>query len=144
MAKTSKNTVALELWEKLTSSFENSRNFHAKKIFELGLTVPQFNVLNLLYTKGPLTLKKISEAMFVTGANITCVVDNLEKEDLVKRVFSSNDRRMIFAHLTPAGKDRIEKILPHFYDTIGKIFAKLNETEQKQLSKLLQKIENPE
>lgn len=144
MAKPSKSSVVIELWEKLTSGFENSRNFYAKKIFELGLTVPQFNVLNLLYTKGPLTLKKISEAMFVTGANITCVVDNLEKEDLVKRVFSSNDRRMIFAHLTPNGKERIEKILPQFYETIGKIFSKYSETEQKQLVKLLAKLDNPE
>jgi MarR family 2-MHQ and catechol resistance regulon transcriptional repressor len=44
----------------------------------------------------------------VTGANITCVVDNLEKEDLVRRVPSKKDRRIINAELTDKGKEKIE------------------------------------
>ena len=35
--------------------------------------------------KGSIPLKKISDELMVTGANITCVMDNLEKEDLVKK-----------------------------------------------------------
>jgi len=85
-------------------------------------------------------LRRVSEELFVTGANITCVVDNLEKEDLVERIFSKEDRRVILANLTPKGKDKIKKIFPEYLTTLKDISDKLSENEQKQLVKLLSKI----
>jgi MarR family 2-MHQ and catechol resistance regulon transcriptional repressor len=76
----------------------------------------------------------------VTGANITCVVDNLEKEEFVKRVPSKEDRRVILAELTPKGKEKLEQIWPDYVKNMSSVTSVLNEQEQKELLKLLEKI----
>lgn len=76
----------------------------------------------------------------VTGANITCVVDNLEKENLVKRIHSKEDRRVILAELTSQGKAKLEQIMPQYVDNMSTVINPLSEGEQKQLLSLLDKL----
>lgn len=135
-----KKLTSLELWEKLSKVNDKIRKVQARQMFEEKLTAPQFGVLEILYKRGPLPLKKISDEMMVTGANITCVVDNLEKENLVKRVPSKEDRRVIHAELTPDGKNKIDSIYPAYTKNIAEIFSSLSASEQKELLKLLSKI----
>lgn len=135
-----KKLTSLELWEKLSKVNDKIRKVQARQMFEEKLTTPQFGVLEILYKRGPLPLKKISDEMMVTGANITCVVDNLEKENLVKRIPSKEDRRVIHAELTPQGKNKIDSIYPAYTKNIAEMFSSLSESEQKELLKLLSKI----
>ncbi len=136
-----KKQTALELWEKLSKAYDKVRKVQSKQMFEQKLTTPQFGVLEILHKMGPVPLKKISEEMMVTGANITCVVDNLEKEGFVKRIPSKEDRRVIHADLTPQGKAKIESIMPAYSESMAAVIGSLNDHEQKELSKLLGKIQ---
>jgi len=96
--------------------------------------------LDVLKRQGPMPLKRISEELMVTGANITCVVDNLEKEDLVRRVHSKEDRRIIMAELTDKGKEKIDQIIPQYVENMSTITSVLSENEQKELTRLLQRL----
>lgn len=138
--KTTKKKSVLDLWLKLTHAFHMVRKGHTKHISQYNLTVPQFGVLEVLNDNGAMPLKKISEILLVTGANITCVVDNLEKEDLVRRVHSKEDRRIINAELTEKGKEKVESILPGYTKNISSLVSKLSENEQKELVRLLEKM----
>ena len=138
--KTAKKKSVLDLWLKLTHAFDMVRKGHTKHISKYNLTVPQFGVLEVLNDNGAMPLKKISEILLVTGANITCVVDNLEKEDLVRRVHSKEDRRIINAELTDKGKEKVEAILPSYTKNISSLVSKLSENEQKELVRLLDKM----
>ena len=117
------------------------RKGHTKHVATHKLTAPQFGVLEVLHNSGPMPLKRVSEELLVTGANITCVVDNLEKEDLVKRVPSKEDRRIINAELTPKGRQKIESIFPEYVKNMSDITGVLSENEKKQLIKLLNKLD---
>ncbi len=140
MAKSTKAQSALELWESLAKAYEAVRRSHTKHLYSHKLTGPQFGVLEVLTAKGSIPLKRISEQMNVTGANITCVIDNLEKEDLVKRVPSKQDRRVINAEITAKGKQKLDKIFPEHVKNIQSFATKLSENEQKTLAKLLKKL----
>jgi len=137
---TEKVKAALELWEKLSKTYDKVRKVQAKQMFEKSLTAPQFGVLEVLSKNGSVPLKKISEEMMVTGANITCVVDNLEKEGFVKRIPSKEDRRVILAELTPTGRVKIDSIMPSYSESIAALVSVLNEHEQKELVRLLNKL----
>ena len=137
-----KNKMALELWEKLSKAHDKLKRVQSKQMFENKLTAPQFGVLDILNKIGPVPLKKISEEMMVTGANITCVVDNLEKEGFVKRVPSKEDRRVILAELTSPGKNKIDSLMPAYVENISSVISGLNENEQKELTKLLTKLQS--
>lgn len=135
-----KSNTALELWDKLSHAYDVMRKTHSRQVATHNLTAPQFHVLEVLMKEGPIPLKRISEHLLVTGANITCVVDNLEKEDLVKRVPSKKDRRIINAELTPKGEDKIKKIYPEYTNTLESILKPLTETDKKDVLKILGKM----
>ncbi len=135
-----KTEAALKLIEKLNRTADKIRKVQAKYVFEKNLTSPQFAVLEILSRTGPVPLKRISDEMMVTGANITCVVDNLEKEGFVRRVHSKEDRRVILGELTPEGRKKVESILPEYTEKLANLTSGLTESEQKQLSALLDKL----
>jgi len=136
-----KKQTALDLWEKLSKAYDKVRRVQSKQMFEHKLTTPQFGVLEILYKTGSVPLKKISEEMMVTGANITCVVDNLEKEGFVLRIPSKEDRRVIHADLTQHGRGKIESILPAYTESIASLIGALTDSEQKELIRLLTKLQ---
>jgi MarR family 2-MHQ and catechol resistance regulon transcriptional repressor len=136
-----KKQLALDLWEKLSKAHDKYKKIQAKQMFTENLTAPQFGVLEILLKTGPVPLKKLSEEMMVTGANITCVMDNLEKEGFVKRIFSKEDRRVVFADLTASGRTKISSIMPKYSDNIAALTSVLSDHEQKDLAKLLNKFQ---
>ncbi len=130
----------LELWTKLSKAYDTVRKAHMKEMARHSLTAPQFGVLEVLNSAGPLPLKRISEELMVTGANITCVVDNLEKENLVQRVHSKEDRRIITAELTDKGKTKMSEIYPNYSDNLSGVFKIFDEKEREELMRLLGKL----
>ena len=136
-----KNRIALEIWEKLSKAHDKVRKVQSKQMFGEKLTSPQFGVLEILLKTGPVPLKRISEEMMVTGANITCVVDNLEKEGFVRRIHSKEDRRVILAELTATGKTKIDSVMPQYIENMSTLTSILTEHEQKELTKLLGKLQ---
>ncbi|MBU0558351.1 MAG: MarR family winged helix-turn-helix transcriptional regulator [Bacteroidetes bacterium] len=135
-----KKQSTLELWSNLTVAYDVVRKTHVRNMATHSLTAPQFHVLEVLMNSGPIPLKRISEELLVTGANITCVVDNLEKEDLVKRVPSKKDRRVINAELTNKGKEKITQIYPDYTSTLFDSMQVLSDSEKAELNKLLSKL----
>jgi len=75
------------------------------------LTGPQSSVLRTLVKYGPLASASLSRRLYVTPANITGIVDRLEKRGLVKRVSKEGDRRVALIALTESGAE-LSKSLP--------------------------------
>lgn len=140
MAKQKKEEQVLNIYNLVSRAHDKLRKVHAKHLGTEKLTTPQFGVLDVLMQKGSIPLKKISDELMVTGANITCVMDNLEKEDLVRRVHSKSDRRVINAELTAKGKQKLDKIYPKHVKSLSEFSTKLTEAEMKQLAQLLEKL----
>jgi MarR family 2-MHQ and catechol resistance regulon transcriptional repressor len=140
VAKQKKEDQIVELYNLVAKAHDRLKKVHAKNLGAERLTTPQFGVLDVLMRKGSIPLKKISDELMVTGANITCVMDNLEKEDLVKRVHSKSDRRVINAEITNKGKQKLEKIYPQHVKSLNDFSKKLSDSEMKQLSALLDKL----
>ncbi|MBI1937395.1 MAG: MarR family transcriptional regulator [Ignavibacteriales bacterium] len=135
-----KAAVALQLLDRVSKAGDKYRKLLAKQMYGRKMTSPQFGVLEILNRLGTVPLKKISEEMMVTGANITCVVDNLEKEGFVKRIHSKEDRRVVYAELTNSGKNKLNQIMPEYLESLVDITNKLSEDEQNRLINLLEKF----
>lgn len=135
-----KAAVALQLLDKVSKASDKYRKLLAKQMYGRKMTSPQFGVLEILNRLGTVPLKKISEEMMVTGANITCVVDNLEKEGFVKRIHSKEDRRVVYAELTNSGKNKLNQIMPEYLESLIEITGKLSEDEQNRLINILEKF----
>jgi MarR family 2-MHQ and catechol resistance regulon transcriptional repressor len=132
--------LALGLWVKLARASQTFTKRTAEQIRTFNLTEPQFGVLEALGHLGPLTLGELSRKRLVSGGNITCVIDNLEREQLVERVPSEHDRRAIVARLTHKGENLFDEIFVKHAEYVVELSSVLTETEQQELSKLLKKL----
>ncbi len=128
------------MWVKLARATATFSKLTCSNIKSFGLTEPQFGVLECLGHVGPLTLGELSKKQLVSGGNITCVVDNLEKDGLVERTASKEDRRAIVARLTPKGKQLFDHIFAQHARFVANIAAVLSENEQETLAALLKKL----
>ena len=104
------------------------------------LTISQFGVLEAIYHLGPLCQKDLGKKILKTSGNITLVIDNLEKRNLVTRKKDPKDRRRFTITLTPNGLDLIERIFPKHSKIAASVFSVLKPEDQKQLGKLLKKL----
>ncbi len=104
------------------------------------LTISQFGVLEAIYHLGPLCQKDLGKKILKTSGNITLVIDNLEKRNLVVREKDPEDRRRFTITLTPNGFDLIEKIFPEHSKIAASVFSVLDTKEQERLGKLLKKL----
>ena len=111
---------------------------------QFGLTDVQFNLMELLHyqsgKEGGLSQAQLSDMMLVNRANITSLVDRMEKAGLETRNAHSNDRRFNIVKLTTKGKNLFEKVEPSYLEQVRKIMASLDESELKKLMIMLEKV----
>ncbi len=120
------------------------RNRITAFLSEFGLTDVQFNLMLLIeHQSGPeggLTQVELSRMMLVNRANITSLVDRMEKADLVKRTSDSSDRRTNIVKLTANGKKLLVRADIKYKNEISNAVAPLKSSQLKQLIKMLEDI----
>lgn len=104
------------------------------------LTFSQFAVLEALYHLGSLTQGEISTKVLKSGSNMTTVIDNLERDGLVRRERDTQDRRVVHVHLTEAGSSKVEAVLPGHIAALVEEFSVLSASEQETLGALCKKL----
>jgi MarR family 2-MHQ and catechol resistance regulon transcriptional repressor len=131
---------ALKLWVVLARCFNSFAQNEAQHLKAFDLTPPQFGVLETLAHLGPMKMCEIGVKLLMSGANVTGVVDRLEKKSLVRRVMDAEDRRMFRIHLTEDGSRLIAKIFPILAQQIEAFVSVLPSKEKRLLIDLLKKL----
>jgi len=100
------------------------------------LSESQFGTLEALYHLGPMYQSQIGEKLLVTGGNMTMVINNLEKRDLICRERATEDRRQMIVSLTDKGHKLIGELFPIHAQNILNLMSILDADEQDQLGQL--------
>jgi DNA-binding MarR family transcriptional regulator len=87
-----------------------------------------------------MALSEIGNYLVVTRPNVTGLIDGLVADGLVKRIDHPEDRRMVLAQLTPAGREFMRKFVPFHHRAIDAIMAGMTKQEKRQLVVLLDKL----
>ena len=127
---------ALNSYIKLIRSAESLSSKINLELSKYGLTESQFGVLDALLHLGPMKHKEIGKKILKSGGNITMVINNLERRELVQRKRGEKDKRQFIIHLTSKGKSKIQEVLPPVVKKIRKHFDILNKDEQRELQRL--------
>jgi MarR family 2-MHQ and catechol resistance regulon transcriptional repressor len=133
-------TRALKTYVKLMRAAESVTARTHRHLSSTGLTISQFAVLEALYQLGPLSQREIGQKILRSSGNITMVIDNLEKNGLVKRARYEADRRFFIVHLTDKGYKLINKIFPPHAAVIAEDLGALTAAEQDALGRLCKKL----
>src|ERR1700685_3235300 len=83
--------------------------FRFARLFrEYGLTPSQYNVLRILRGEGkPLPCLEIADRLIAAVPAITGLIDRLERMELITRLRSTEDRRVVYVTITDKALDRL-------------------------------------
>ena len=105
-----------------------------------GLTWTEFEILEAVYSKGPLLLGDIQKKILLTSGGVTYTVDRLAEKGLLQRKECETDRRAKWATLTPKGTALIASIFAPMADHIEELMSVLNAKEQEEATELLRRV----
>lgn len=108
-----------------------------------GLTTAAFDLLSQLRRAGPPHRRatgELAEATLLSSAATTLRIDRLEAEGLVRRVRSTDDRRVVYAELTPAGLARIDAVYEEHVALEDGLLAGLDAGQRARLADLLRAL----
>lgn len=106
----------------------------------LGLTAPQFNVLNLLAARDDslgYSQRELADALVVDRSNVTGLLDRMQTAGWVRRVDDPADRRVYRVKLTAAGRRLWQKASPGYESVVGQVTARLGEARMAETVALL-------
>lgn len=109
-----------------------------------GLLSAELNVVDILGKFGTTTMGELSRRTFISPANTTRTVKNLEARKLVARSRDGESDRVVTVALTPSGKDLFRKCYPAIFNEAVRYFDKgLSRQERKSLMRLLERFVPP-
>jgi len=82
----------------------------------------------------------LAEKAGVTRATMTGLIDGLEQNGLVERIYTKDDRRSILIRLTDAGQDKLDAVMPDYYRRVRKCMQSLDDDKRMQLQQILELI----
>ena len=131
---------ALDVYIKLERAADAVTARINSHLSNFNLTVSQFGVLEALYHLGAMHQNELAEKILKSSGNMTLVIDNLSKRNLVKRQRDTEDRRRVQVHLTEEGQALIAQIFPRHVQIVVDVMGTLTSDEQLQLDALCRKV----
>ncbi|AGO60839.1 transcription regulator (SlyA-related) [Ferroplasma acidiphilum] len=130
---------ALNIW----SLFDSILGEYAVRIkshlSSLSLSMVDYKILHLVHSE-PKNMKYLADTLSLAKGWVTDITDGLEERNLVKRVHSSQDRRVINIEITDEGLKIYNKVGKMIKTIIGDSISSLPEDDVEKLSTILEKI----
>lgn len=82
----------------------------------------------------------LAEKAGVTRATMTGLIDGLERDGLVERIFDPQDRRRVSVKLTESGQAKLDDVMPDYYSRLRICMAGLDEAGREQMRNMLDLI----
>lgn len=137
-----KNTTLNDLEKCLWSFRRKITAVMRKQAEEMKIPTSYFEVLSFVLENQSPTMKDISQYLNITPPSATTIIESMQKKGLIKRISEPKDRRSIKIILTTKGKDFLTKTHKAKFQVLKKLIAKLEDSEQKEFIRLLNKITN--
>ncbi len=116
-------------------------DMNSKKLVKrVGLTGPQLIILREIAAKNDISPGAIANAVSLSQATVTGILERMEKRKLLTRKRSENDKRRIMVRLTDLGRQTVENAPPLMQESFVDRFAGLQEWEQTLILSVLQRL----
>ncbi|MEY3739282.1 MAG: hypothetical protein RL034_1054 [Bacteroidota bacterium] len=106
----------------------------------LEITIEQWSVLYHLWKQDGLSQQELCNRTFRDKPSITRLIDNLEKQKLVKRMPSKEDRRINLVCLTEPAKLLQDKTIELANQTMDEALVGVNKNEIEIVKQVFQKV----
>lgn len=107
---------------------------------QYGLTGPQLVVVKLLEPVGKLSLSELSWKIRARNSTVTGIIDRMEREGLVVRSRSKEDRRVVHIELTAKGRALAGSIRVEPMEIFRTVLTELSPRDAADLKRILTRL----
>jgi len=129
-----------QVLEAIIYLYTESRRITKELARRADLTGPQLTVVKLLETVGDLSLSELSEKIRAQNSTVTGIIDRMERENLVTRERSKEDRRVVHIKLTPKGRELAREIPVEPMEIFKGALESLTAQEMRDLMRIMTKL----
>jgi MarR family 2-MHQ and catechol resistance regulon transcriptional repressor len=105
-----------------------------------GLSASQLGVLETLQSRGPLHQQELARTLGRSKAQMTAIIDALEKRGAATRERHATDRRFTTVHLTDVGVALLAEAVPVRVDAVTAIMTTLSGEQRTRLARLCRRL----
>ncbi len=131
-------------WQEVLVSLRRiirATDLQSKRVMKAcGLTIPQVMVLRSIESLGDVSVKRISDDVSLSQATVTTILNRLEDRQLIERVRSVKDRRIVNARLTEKGTSMLPTVPPLLHEELIQNFENLEDWEKTHILSSLQRV----
>jgi DNA-binding MarR family transcriptional regulator len=100
----------VQQWGAVVRAIDSVQHVFATRLESLGMSLPYFSVLTLLFEAEDhrLPMSRIARDLAMTSGGFTKLADRMARDGLIDRRGSAGDRRVVFAALTDAGLEQAQ------------------------------------
>ncbi|WCN39254.1 MarR family winged helix-turn-helix transcriptional regulator [Aneurinibacillus uraniidurans] len=124
----------------LSNTQRKLSHFLLSKFKPYDITTEQWVLVAKLGEENGITQKDLAERTEKDQANVTRIIDLLEKKGLVRREKNSTDRRSMLVHLTDEGEKLREMLAPIEESVVNVSLSGMSEEEKALLKDFLARI----
>ena len=121
------------LWFRLMRLMARMQAAVAERLREIGISVPQCDVLTTLTEQEGVSQQELAERLYVTKGNISGLLDRLEEAGFVERRATATDRRQYAIHLTDSGRAMAERAIGVQHEWIASTLGCMTEGQLQAL-----------
>jgi len=134
--------AAVRLWMRLlTCSLTIEKRIRRRLADEFDITLPRFDVLAALDRRpNGMTMGELSQALLVSGGNLTALVRQLERSGYLKMERDPDDRRSWLVTISPSGRKHFRKIAAEHHHWIAGMFGAMSADRTRDLYELLAEL----
>jgi MarR family 2-MHQ and catechol resistance regulon transcriptional repressor len=129
-----------ELWQDIRDIYRAALKRLNAKLRKERITFSQYSVLLALSRNGPMQMNKLGEHMLVAPANVTGLVDRMERKGYVRRKRDERDRRLHVIEETERGSRIFKSISSRFRQYTGNFGSTLTHEELDSTLAALRKV----
>jgi len=129
-----------QVLEAIIYLYTESRRITKELAKRADLTGPQLTVVKLLEQVGDLSLSELSDKIRAQNSTVTGIIDRMEREGLVTRERSKEDRRVVHIRLTPKGHTLAGEIPVEPMEIFKGALESLSGQEMRDLMRIMTKV----
>ncbi len=119
---------------------QNLKNLAEKILKPYDLTIEQFHPLKILSVKPGLSQRQIGDECNKSAANLTRILDRLQKKNLIERQENPDDRRASLVFLTKPGESLVKEVTGILDSFAEKCLAGITHKDQQVIRRSLEKM----
>lgn len=117
----------------------------AEELKNIGLTVPQITAIKFIAHRKKVTVSELSEEMNITKATVSGILNRLENMNIIKRIRSKEDKRIVYVVFSDEGLSLAKDIKHIMNNCFENIFSNVSKEDlisiDNNLSSLLKVVE---